>query len=167
MTATFAIIAAGGMGSALGRRLAETGTRVLTAMEGRSAASRQRAEAAGMEDVGFDRLAEADVFLSVVPPDQALPLAERMAEALRGAPRRPVYVDCNAVGPALAGEIEAVAVAAGFAFVDAGIIGLHRRRARSGRRSSCRARMPVAPQSLATSAFASTCFRRRTAPRRR
>lgn len=124
MATRIAIVAPGGMGSALATRMTAEGAEVLTSLVGRSAASRTRAEASGMRDVGDAGLAEAEIVLSVVPPDHALPLAERLAGVLSQAPRRPLYVDCNAVGPALAARIEQVVSGAGIEFVDGGIIGL-------------------------------------------
>ena len=53
---TIAVIAPGAMGSAIGARLVGHGARVLTALEGRGAASRARAAAAGMVDAGLDDL---------------------------------------------------------------------------------------------------------------
>ena len=77
-----AVIAAGGMGSAVGKRLAENGVRVLTSLEGRSAASAARAKAAGMVAASDPEIASADIVLSIVPPGEALPLAQRLAPAL-------------------------------------------------------------------------------------
>ncbi|HMR33023.1 MAG TPA: DUF1932 domain-containing protein [Geminicoccaceae bacterium] len=116
-----AIVAVGAMGSGVGRRLAANGVEVITSLEGRSEASRRRAEAAGMVDVPVERLAEADLFLSILPPSEAVALARRMAPVL--GPRKVVYVDCNAVSPATAREIGGIVTAAGCPFVDAGIIG--------------------------------------------
>jgi 3-hydroxyisobutyrate dehydrogenase-like beta-hydroxyacid dehydrogenase len=121
---TFAIIAAGGMGSALAERLTSRGARVVTLLDGRSEASRSRALAAGMTDAGEAGLAQAELILSVVPPDQALPLARRLAPVLANAARIPVYVDCNAISPQLLKEVEAAVAATGAPFVDGGIIGL-------------------------------------------
>lgn len=116
-----AIFAVGAMGSGVGRRLTGNGVSVVTCLEGRSEASRRRAEAAGMVDVPLQRLAEVDLFLSILPPSEAVALARRMAPVL--GPRRVVYVDCNAVSPATAKEIGDIVSAAGCPFVDAGIIG--------------------------------------------
>lgn len=124
MAACIAIVAPGGMGSALAVRMKENGADVVTSLAGRGEASRARAEAAGMRDVGDAGLAEAAIVLSVVPPDQALPLAERLAAALAGAARTPLYVDCNAVGPDLAAAIAETVEGAGLRFVDGGLIGL-------------------------------------------
>lgn len=116
-----AIFAVGAMGSGVGRRLTVNGVQVTTCLEGRSEASRRRAEAAGMVDVPLQRLAEADLFLSILPPSEAVALARRMAPVL--GPRNVVYVDCNAVSPATAKEIGDIVITAGCPFVDAGIIG--------------------------------------------
>jgi len=117
-----AVIAPGAMGSGVARRLVENGVEVRTWLDGRSAASAARAEAAGMRAVGEVEIAECDIVLSIVPPAEALPLAQRLAPTLAAAARKPVYVDCNAVSPQTVLRI--AAVMAGVPFIDAGIIGL-------------------------------------------
>ena len=91
MPPTVAIIAPGMMGSAVAKRLTSAGVKVWTSLTGRSAATVTRAHLAGMTD-GTDRqLAEADFILSIVPPGDALALAERLAAIRRarfGACRR-------------------------------------------------------------------------------
>ena len=123
MTLTAAIIAPGNMGAGVGRRLTENGVAVLTSLSGRSAASVERAGAAGMRAVADAQLMEADFLLSIVPPGEALALAQRLAPALTAANRKPVYVDCNAVSPATQTQIAAAVAATGAPFVGAGIIG--------------------------------------------
>ncbi len=118
-----AIIAPGSMGAAVARRLTGSGVEVRTSLEGRSAASAARAEAAGMRAVADDAFAEADIVLSIVPPGEALALAERLAPILARGTKRPVYADCNAVSPRTAEAVGAVVSGAGLRFVDAGIIG--------------------------------------------
>ena len=49
--------------------------------------------------VSDTEIAAADFMLSIVPPNEALPLAQRLAPALTAANRKPVYADCNAVCP--------------------------------------------------------------------
>src|SRR5258708_6825794 len=72
MAPTIAVIAAGEMGSGIAARLTRHGVTVLTSLEGRSAKSRARAEAAGMQDADDQRLIEAaDMMLSIVPPAAA------------------------------------------------------------------------------------------------
>ena len=118
-----AVIAPGAMGSAVGARLVENGVEVRTLLAGRSHASAKRAEAAGMHGVELHAIGEADIVLSIVPPGDAMTLAERLAPVLREAARKPVYADCNAVSPQTVESIASVVSATGARFVDAGIIG--------------------------------------------
>jgi 3-hydroxyisobutyrate dehydrogenase-like beta-hydroxyacid dehydrogenase len=123
MPITVAIVAAGNMGAAIGRRLTDNGVRVLTSVAGRSAASVKRAEAAGMQAVGDEMLAQSDLLLSIVPPGDAIAFAKRMVPFLASAAPKPVFVDCNAVSTKTITRIAAAIAATGAAFVDGGIIG--------------------------------------------
>jgi 3-hydroxyisobutyrate dehydrogenase-like beta-hydroxyacid dehydrogenase len=118
-----AVIAPGMMGSAVAKRLTSTGVPVRTLLAGRSAATVARARAAGMTDASYGQIAEADFILSIVPPGEALSLAETLVPAMRAATRKPVYVDCNAVSPETVLRIDRVVRETGAAFVDGGIIG--------------------------------------------
>ncbi|MDR3533780.1 MAG: DUF1932 domain-containing protein [Rhodopila sp.] len=118
-----AVIAPGMMGSAVAKRLTTSGVQVRTLLNGRSAATVARAKAAGMTGATDDQIAEADFILSIVPPGQALALAERLAPAMRKAARKPIYVDCNAVSPDTVLRIDRVVRESGASFVDGGIIG--------------------------------------------
>jgi len=118
-----AILAQGGMGAGIARRLTENGVEVRTSLAGRSAGSAKRAADAGMVDATEAQLAEADFFLSIVPPGDALDLVKRLTPALTAANRKPVYVDCNAVNTATAAGISEAVGATGAPFVDGGIIG--------------------------------------------
>jgi 3-hydroxyisobutyrate dehydrogenase-like beta-hydroxyacid dehydrogenase len=120
-----AVMAQGTMGAGVGKRLNERGATVRTLLSGRSEASANRAKAAGMQAAADERelLAGADYFLSILPPDQAEALANRLAPALQSLPVKPVYVDCNAVSPQTAERIGAIVEPTGAAFVDGGIIG--------------------------------------------
>lgn len=118
-----AVVAPGNMGAAVGGRLTENGLRVLTSIANRSAASAARAEAAGLVPASDAEIAQADLLLSIVPPKDAVGLAERLTPALSAANRKPVYVDCNAVSPSTAGRIAEVIAPTGAPFVDGGIIG--------------------------------------------
>jgi hypothetical protein len=100
MTNTLAIIAAGAMGSAIARRMAENGARVLTSLKGRSQATVDRAHQAGMISTSDQEIAaHAELVLSVVPPGEALALAERLQPVFERQSRRPIFMDCNAVNP--------------------------------------------------------------------
>src|SRR5579871_5425385 len=125
MAITVAIVAQGKMGAGVGRRLVDHGVEVRTLLAGRSAASAERARAAGMRPAADARelLDGADFFLSILPPGEALALARQMAPALSALARKPIYVDCNAVSPQTAAEIAAAIAPTGAEFVDAGIIG--------------------------------------------
>lgn len=125
MAITVAIMAQGTMGAGVGKRLHERGASVKTLLSGRSEASAGRAKAAGMVPAADERdlLSGADYFLSILPPGEALGLAERLAPALQSLAAKPVYVDCNAVSPQTAQRIAAIVEPTGAAFVDGGIIG--------------------------------------------
>jgi 3-hydroxyisobutyrate dehydrogenase-like beta-hydroxyacid dehydrogenase len=125
MSITVAIIAQGSMGSGVGKRLHETGAEVRTLLSGRSAASAERARAAGMQpaDDGKALLSGADFFLSILPPGEAENIARQLAPALTALDKKPVFVDCNAVSPQTAERVAAIVAPTGAAFVDAGIIG--------------------------------------------
>lgn len=118
-----AVIAQGAMGSGVGARLSTNGAEVRTLLAGRSAASAERAKAAGMRAVDEAGIAGADIILSIIPPGEAAALAERLAPALRAATRKPVYADCNAINPATVARVAKIIAPTGCAFVDGGIIG--------------------------------------------
>ena len=103
----------GEMGVSVGRVLQGNGHEVLWASEGRSDATRERAQS--FRDAGtVEALAgEAEVILSICPPHAALEVA-RAARGFEG-----VYVDANAIAPMRAREIAALHPR----FVDGGIVG--------------------------------------------
>jgi len=123
MPPVVAVIAPGMMGSAVAARLVQNGVEVRTSLAGRSQATAARAKSAGMIDASEAQIAAADIILSIVPPGDALALAERLAPALRAAPRKPIYVDCNALNPGTVLRIARVIEETGATFVDGGIIG--------------------------------------------
>ena len=124
MNPTIAIVAQGAMGAGVGARLVQRGLRVVTSLAGRSDASAQRARAAGMIAVSDAECAQADYFLSICPPSDALALAEKMAAIIAASNKKPVYVDCNAVSPQRKVIIGNTILKSGAAFVDVGITGL-------------------------------------------
>ena len=123
MNPTVAIIAQGAMGAGVGARLVERGLRVITSLSGRSAASVQRAKEAGMVAVSDQECVQADIFLSICPPSDAMALAEKMAALIALSSKKPLYVDCNAVSPPNKVAIGNIILKAGSRFVDVGIIG--------------------------------------------
>jgi 3-hydroxyisobutyrate dehydrogenase-like beta-hydroxyacid dehydrogenase len=121
-----AILMPGDMGHGVGRALASHGHDVMTCLPGRSARTRGLAEAAGLRDTGSLEalVAEADLILSILPPDSAIAQAEAVARAMTATGAKPVYVDCNAISPMTARAVGAAITGAGAPFIDCGIIGL-------------------------------------------
>lgn len=124
MNPSIAIVAQGAMGAGVGARLVERGLRVVTSLTGRSEASAKRAKAAGMAAVSDAECLNADFFLSICPPSDALALAQKMAGLIASSGKKPVYVDCNAVSPPSKVAIGNVILKTGASFIDVGIIGL-------------------------------------------
>lgn len=117
------VLGMGAMGAGVAADLTGRGVRVVTTLAGRSSRTEQRARAARAEvlDSLDDVLAVADTFLSIVPADQAWPLAEAVAARLDG--RRVHFVDCNSITPSKALGIAMRLREAGATVSDGGIIG--------------------------------------------
>jgi len=122
---TVGILSPGEMGSGVGTVLHQHGLRVLTCLAGRGAGSRDRAVAAGFEEVpDLAALVEqSDVLLSIVPPSTACAVADQVGAAVRATAADLLYANCNAVAPSTVQGIARTVLAAGARFVDAGIIG--------------------------------------------
>ncbi len=121
MATTIGLLHPGDMGAVVGGCARAAGQRVLWAAAGRSADTRARAAAAGLEDAGSVAkvLAASDVVLSICPPHAALDLAREVAaQRFTG-----LYVDGNAIAPATAREIGVIVERGGATFVDGGLIG--------------------------------------------
>jgi 3-hydroxyisobutyrate dehydrogenase-like beta-hydroxyacid dehydrogenase len=101
------------------------GYRVITALDGRSEVTRRRAERSQIEDVGFleNVVKEADFLLSIMPPEDALKFAGKVAEFMKDFGASPVFVDCNAVSPDTTLKIEAIMAKVTRSFIKVGIIG--------------------------------------------
>jgi L-threonate 2-dehydrogenase len=123
MTPVVAVIAPGAMGAAVGKRLVDNGLKVLTSLEGRSAETQARAKNAGMSEASDEEIARSDFILSILPPGDALALAQHFAPALTASNAKPVYVDCNAINPKTVEKVAAAIAPTGCPFADAGIIG--------------------------------------------
>ncbi|KAJ7082634.1 hypothetical protein B0H15DRAFT_940316 [Mycena belliarum] len=126
-THTIALLAPGGMGSKIAARLSSCGGgTVLTNLEGRSAATVQRAKEAGMEHASYAEIAaRATCVLSVVPPKDAFAVAEALAGACKAAgPERALtFVDCNAVNPDSVKRMAALFEGTAVHFIDGAIVG--------------------------------------------
>jgi L-threonate 2-dehydrogenase len=123
MPPVVAAIAPGAMGAAVGKRLVDRGVKVLTSLQGRSRSTALRAREVGMIAASDEEIASVDLFLSILPPGDALSLAQRFAPVLAASNAKAVYVDCNAINPATVERVAAAIAPTGCAFVDCGIIG--------------------------------------------
>jgi L-threonate 2-dehydrogenase len=123
MTPVVAVIAPGMMGAAVGKRLVDNGVKVLTSLTGRSGETASRAKTAGMTTATDEEIAATDFILSILPPGDAVALAERFVPALKASNSKPVYVDCNAINPVTVDRVAAAIAPTDCPFVDSGIIG--------------------------------------------
>jgi 3-hydroxyisobutyrate dehydrogenase-like beta-hydroxyacid dehydrogenase len=111
----------GAMGASLGRTLASAGHQISWVADGRSTATRRRAEEAGLTEYASLAAALSDVrvVLSVCPPAAADDVATSVGRlGFDG-----LYVDANAISPANARRIGANLESCGASFVDGGIVG--------------------------------------------
>lgn len=118
---TIGLINPGAMGASVGAAAAGNGHRVIWAGFERSAATRKRAEQAGLHDCGKleDLVAAADVILSVCPPASAeYVAADVAANGFSG-----LYLEGNAIAPNRTRAIGEVITTQGAVYVDGGIIG--------------------------------------------
>ncbi|KIM45085.1 hypothetical protein M413DRAFT_24345 [Hebeloma cylindrosporum] len=110
------------MGASVGRKLVDAGNVVLTSLEGRSEATRKRAQEAGMVDASWIEIVEtADILLSIIPPKDADSFAEKLL--LRSNKEPLVFADCNAVNVVPTKKIAALFSNTPIAFLDGCIIG--------------------------------------------
>ena len=111
----------GNMGATIGACAVAGGAYVYWLSTQRSAASRARADKAGLIEAKdlASIVQNSDVVLSVCPPDAAMDVASRVtAEKFTG-----IYVDANAISRATAEAVGKIVSAGGASFVDGGIIG--------------------------------------------
>jgi len=121
MTTTIGLLHPGEMGSVIGGTARGAGAVVLWASDGRSEATRKRAEEDGLRDVKtIARLVgESRIILSVCPPASAVAVAREVAaHSFRG-----IFVDCNAIAPDTTRDVGAIVTGSGATFVDGGIVG--------------------------------------------
>jgi 3-hydroxyisobutyrate dehydrogenase-like beta-hydroxyacid dehydrogenase len=104
---TVAVVSPGAMGSAMADALARGGARVVATLAGRSERTARLAEAASLELLpDLDAVVrEADIVLSIVPPEAAVAVADDIARAARKQGVAPLLADLNATAPATARAI--------------------------------------------------------------
>ena len=122
---TLGVVSPGDMGHVVGSVVANKGYRVITFLDGRSDVTRRRAERSSLEDVGslVNLIREADVILSILPPEVALDFAGEAADCMRDLGASPLFSDCNAISPETTLKIDTLMKNAGSSFVKVGIIG--------------------------------------------
>ncbi len=122
---TIAILSPGDMGSGVGGALAGRGLDVVTCLAGRSDATRARAARTGFRELpDLETLvSEANLVLSILPPEAAPRIAREVAAAMGRTGTAPPYADCNAVSPGTTRAIGETLGAAGAEFIDGGIVG--------------------------------------------
>ena len=115
------ILHPGQMGSLVAVTLQNSGNEVYWASEGRSPATRARAEELGLRDAGtLAGLCEiCPTLVSVCPPE----FADSVADAALARGFRGLFIDANAIAPERARHIDVRMRARGASFVDGGIIG--------------------------------------------
>jgi L-threonate 2-dehydrogenase len=123
MSPVVAVIAPGAMGAGVGKRLVDNGLKVLTSLKGRSQETQARAKQAGIVGASDEEIAASDFILSILPPGDALSLAQHFAPVLKASNSKPVYVDCNAINPRTVDKVATAIAPTECPFVDAGIIG--------------------------------------------
>jgi 3-hydroxyisobutyrate dehydrogenase-like beta-hydroxyacid dehydrogenase len=113
--ARIVILHPGAMGAAVGSALREAGHEVGWLAEGRSPATRARAESAGLQP--WASCADADAVISHVPPAAAVSTARGVA-GFTG-----LYLDANATSPQRSAEVAEVMRSGGATHVDGSIVG--------------------------------------------
>ena len=120
------ILSIGEMGYHWARVLGAHGVKVYSFLDGRSAATRERARNTGVELTPAldDLVSQVDLMVSIVVPSAAKEVAERVAQALiKGGRTGLLYVDANAVSPMTAESLGHTLTLAQAHYVDGCIIG--------------------------------------------
>jgi 3-hydroxyisobutyrate dehydrogenase-like beta-hydroxyacid dehydrogenase len=120
------ILSIGEMGYHWARVLGAHGVKVFSVMDGRSAATRERARQVGVEIVPSleDLVARVELIVSIVVPSAAKEVAEGVASALASSQRSGfLYMDANAISPMTAESLGRTLARAQGCYVDGCIIG--------------------------------------------
>ena len=123
---TVGVVSLGAMGSAVADALTRGSARVVATLEGRSERTAQLAQRASSVQLLPDLrsvVREAEVVLSIVPPERASAAANAVVRAARAQAARPILVELNAIAPATATRIQSLSSEAGVETVDGSISG--------------------------------------------
>ena len=120
------IISAGEMGAAIGKSLISSGYLVSTVLEGRGIETRKRAQVSNIQT--FETIEELienlDIFMSILPPANAVSLAQKVAQFAKTSNHSFTYLEANAVSPKKTKQIAKLFKGTQVKFIDGGIIGL-------------------------------------------
>jgi 3-hydroxyisobutyrate dehydrogenase-like beta-hydroxyacid dehydrogenase len=119
------VLSPGEMGAAVATVLRTHGLRVVTCLAGRSARTRQRAEAARLEVVPTlaQLVGAVDAVLSIVPTMSAAAVGAGIAQAIVQTGKPLYFIEANAISPMSSTAIEDTIVRAGGRYIDGCIIG--------------------------------------------
>jgi 3-hydroxyisobutyrate dehydrogenase-like beta-hydroxyacid dehydrogenase len=118
---TIAILHPGQMGTAVAKQLRGNDVNVLWLSEGRSVATRERAEAAGLRPVGSlaELVDSSSMIFSICPSDAVEDIARSVADhGFSG-----IYIDANSIAPERVKGIAKTVEANGATVVDGGLLG--------------------------------------------
>jgi 3-hydroxyisobutyrate dehydrogenase-like beta-hydroxyacid dehydrogenase len=123
---TIGILYPGEMGSSFGKLLCETGSRVITTVEGRSPRTHRLCHESGLTVVDSlgEVLGRSDIVISLVSPGAAFSVAGDVAAKIDDSSRSLLYIDANSISPMTVAQISEVLGRATVDFVDASIFGL-------------------------------------------
>src|SRR5919106_5481709 len=119
------VLSPGEMGAAVATVLHGHGLRVVTCLEGRSARTRQRAEAAQLEVVPTlsQLVPMVEAVLSIVPTMSAAAVGAGIAQAIAQTGKPIAFIEANAIPPMTSMTIEQTIPQAGGRYIDGCIIG--------------------------------------------
>ncbi len=117
---TIGLLHPGRMGAAIAAQLTVSGHTVLWCPDGRSTATRRRAEDTGLRPAPLGELVtNSQIVLSICPPA----VAEEIANMVAGLGYRGVYVEANAISPARMHRITTLFADAGSTVIDGCVFG--------------------------------------------
>ena len=101
------ILYPGGLGATLGKAIVQLGGTVITCLDGRSNATRDRTAGAGIVVVPSleELVRKSELIISLVPPDAAATVANSIARCRTGDPPAnntttpPIYIEANSISP--------------------------------------------------------------------
>ena len=115
----------GTMGASVAAAYKASGHRVVTDLAERSEMSVRRATERGIEAADDLRslVRDADIVFSIVPPDRAPAVSERIVKCAGKVQDKPLFVEANAIAPQRIRQISRICQNAGLPLLDGGIVG--------------------------------------------